>query len=265
MNIYWHELKALRKSTIVWTLSLAAIIIFFMSVYPSFTKDVEDFTKMLEGYPEPVRKAIGLDISNVFSLLGFYSYCLVYITLCAAIQAMNLGTSILSKEAREKTADFLMTKPVTRSKIMTSKILAAFTSLVFTDMIYFVVAFSIATSVATEDFSSQVFFMISITILFTQLIFFAIGLFLSVILSKIKSVLTVSLGTVFTFFIISIIVSTTEDDIKRYFTPFKYFDTAYIMEKSSYEMSFLLVGVAIVIAAITASYFLFIKKDIHAV
>ena len=96
MNMYLHELKAYRKSTIIWTTSLVLIIILFLSMFPAFSKDTADFKKLLEGYPEALRKAIGLSLDNVFTLLGFYSYIFLYILLCGSIQAMHLGISILN-------------------------------------------------------------------------------------------------------------------------------------------------------------------------
>jgi ABC-2 type transport system permease protein len=265
MNIFLHELKAYRKSTMIWSISLILVVVLFMSLFPAFTKDVTEFKKLLEGYPEPVRKALGMDLNTLFSILGFYCYALTFITLCAAIQAMNLGTSIVSKEVREKTADFLLTKPVTRSTIITAKLLAALVSLVITNVIYFAAASFMAFQVKTEDFSFQTFFLLSLTILFIQLMFLAMGIIISVSVPKIKSVLSVSLSTVFAFYFLGVIGSTTDDEAKRYISPFKYFDTSYIMEKSSYEVSFLIVGAFLIILAIAASYRVYSKKDIHAV
>ena len=51
----------------------------------------------------------------------------------------------------------------------------------------------------------------------------------------------------------------------RYITPFKYFDTSYIMKNSSYEASFIIIEIVFIIVAITASYFVYCKKDVHAV
>ena len=82
---------------------------------------------------------------------------------------------------------------------------------------------------------------------------------------KIKSVLPISLGTVFAFFIIGMLASTTGDDAMRYITPFKYFDTSYIIKNSSYEASFIIIEIVFIIVAITASYFVYCKKDVHAV
>jgi ABC-2 type transport system permease protein len=263
MNILLHELRAYRKSTIIWTISLVGIAALFMSFFPSFTKDTEEFTKLLEGYPAAIREAFGINLDNFFSILGFYCYGLSFVTLCGGIQAMNLGTSIVSKEVREKTADFLLTKPVTRNAVLTNKLLAALISIIITNIIYIAAATILANQVATKDFSIAIFILLSLTVFFVQLLFLAVGIVISVIVPKIKSVLTVSLATVFAFYFLGMFSSS--DEAKRYLSPFKYFDTAYIMEKSSYEASFLITGSVIIILAITASYFIYAKKDIHSV
>lgn len=262
MNIFVHELKAYRKSTLVWAFSLIAIVALFMSMFPSISKEIVEFKKLLEGFPEPVRKALGLEIDSFGSILGFYSYLFVYLTLCGAIQAMHIGTSIVSKEVRDKTADFLLTKPVSRTTILTAKLLAALTTLVITNVVFLISARIMVAQVNTESYSVKSFWMISMTLFFTQLIFLSLGIILSIVFPKIKSVLTVSLGTVFTFFIIGLLVSTTDDGVKRYLTPFKYFDSAYIIENSSYEIAFMLAGIGIIVISLIASYIIYMKRDI---
>src|SRR4051812_41936935 len=181
MNIFRHELRAYRKSTIIWSLSLILIIVLFMSFYSSFAKDAEEFINLLQNYPESIRKAFGINLDNFFSILGFYSYPLTFITLCGAIQAMNLGTSIVSKEVREKTADFLLTKPVTRTQVLTAKLMAALTSIAITFIVYVAAASVTALQVKTEAFSLKTFFLLSLTLLFIQLIFLAIGIIISML------------------------------------------------------------------------------------
>lgn len=265
MNIFLHELKAYRKSTIIWLLSLIAIMVLFMSLFPSFHKDAGEFTKLLEGYPESLRKAIGLDLNNLFTLMGFYTYSLTFIVLVGAIQAMNLGTSIVSKEVREKTADFLLTKPVTRTTVITAKLMAAFVSLVITNIIYGAAAYGMASQVKVEDYSLKMFLLLSLSILWVQLLFLAIGIVMSVMIRKIKSVLTVSLATVFSFYFIGMIGATTGDASLRYLSPFKYFDPSEIIKHSGYEISYVITGAVIIGIAISASYYVYAKKDIHAV
>ena len=107
--------------------------------------------------------------------------------------------------------------------------------------------------------------MISATLFFIQLIFLALGVIISVMVPKIKSVLPVSLGTVFTFFFISMFGAAIGDNNLRYITPFKYFDSAYIIKNAAYETSFIILEVVIIIIAIVASYIIYNKKDIDAV
>ncbi|MCL6605412.1 MAG: ABC transporter permease [Paenibacillus sp.] len=265
MNIFLHEMKAYRKSTIIWLVSLTAIMAMFMSMFPSFSKDAEQMTTMLEGYPEAIRKALSLDLENFFTILGFYSYALSFIVLAGAIQAMNIGVSIVSKEVRDKTADFLLTKPVTRTAIVTAKLLAAFVSLLLTNIVYGTVALLVASQVQVDDFSTKVFLLLNLTLLIVQVMFLALGILISVMASKIKSVLTVSLVTVFTFFFIGTLGGIADEQTIRYFSPFKYVDTAYIMKHSGYEVSYLWVGAVLILGAIAASYVVYAKKDIHAV
>lgn len=264
MNMYLHELKAYRKSTIIWAGAMAALIILFLSLFPAFSKDVAETRKLLEGFPEGVRKAIGLSIENFFTLLGFYSYIFAYVMLCGSVQAMNFGLSVVSKEVRGKTADFLLSKPVSRQEIMTAKLLAVLTCLIITNVIYLLAAGMMASAVASGSYSRKIFLMISVSLFFIQLIFMSLGVLISVAVPRIKAVVSVSLGTVFGFFIINMFDSVIGSKAVRYITPYKYFDSAYIIKNAAYETSFLVLGAVIVAAAIGASYLLYAKRDIQA-
>jgi ABC-2 type transport system permease protein len=70
---------------------------------------------------------------------------------------------------------------------------------------------------------------------------------------------------VFAFFITSMFESVIGEKAIRYITPFKYYDSAYIIKHSSYEASFLLLEAAFILIAISSSYVIYVKKDIHAV
>lgn len=266
MNMVLHELKSLRKSTIIWTCVLVAIAALYLSLYPGMAKDAEDFRKLLSGYPPAVRAMLGISLDYITSLLGFYAFTFSFIALCGAIQGMHLGASILSKESRERTADFLLVKPVSRVSIVTAKLVAAVATLLVTDVVFYAAVFLVANAVKTADFSSKLFFMVNLTLLFLQLIFFSLGVVISVFFQKLKSVLPISLGVVFGFYLVGALVATGQnDEAARYLSPFKYFDIPYILQHSTYEASYLITGAVIVAAAIVATYLIYTKKDIHAV
>ena len=83
-------------------------------------------------FPPELRAAFGLDALDMATVLGFYGFVFLFVQLCLAIQAGNYGFGLVSIEESELTADFLLSKPVSRAQILTSKLLAALTSLLVT-------------------------------------------------------------------------------------------------------------------------------------
>jgi ABC-2 type transport system permease protein len=262
MNVFWHELRMNRMSTLVWASSLALLVILFLNLYPAFTKDVDASLKILANLPLPVREALGISLGNFFTIFGFYSYLFTFVTLAGAIQAMNLGVGSIAKERSGKTADFLLAKPISRSSVVTQKILAAVTILFITNIIFVVVAFMTALAVSTKSFNMTTFFLISLTLLLTQLVFLAVGVFFSVLIPKVRSIIAISLPTVFVFFIIGSLGAIIGNDNVKYVTPFKFYDPQYIMQHNSYELKYMLIELVVIFVAIVATYVLFNKKDV---
>lgn len=264
MNIFLHELKAYRKSIIIWACSMSLLAVLYIFLFKGLGNDIEDFKAFLSNMPDVVKRGFNILVDSISTLEGFYSFVFSFVVLCGAIQAMNLGTSIVSKEIRDKTADFLMTKPISRIEILTAKMLAAFTALAITNILYLILTIVTAVTVV-DEFNLKIFFLISITMFFIQLLFTALGILLSIMLGKVRSVISVSLSTVFGFYIIGSLGSIVGEERVRYFSPFRYFDPAYIIKHAAYETSFVVIGIVLFVAAISASYLVYLKKDVHAV
>lgn len=265
MNMYWHELRSGRKSALVWTFAMIGLAAMYLAMFPSITHDAEGFKEVMESYPPNVRAMLGINLDLITSLIGFYSMVFSIIALCGAIQAMNLGLSVLSKESRERTADFLLVKPVSRKAIVTAKLLAAFTILLLTNVFFYGMSALLANLVDTTGFSNKLFLMINLTLFFVQLIFLALGVAISVFFSKLKNVLPISLGIIFGLYMIGALLATGEGDAVRYISPFRYFDPAYIIKHSSYEIPYLIVAAVLILVSVAVSYVVYSKKDIHAV
>lgn len=265
MNIFLYELKSYRKSTIIWTTSLVLISIFFLSIFPVYASNADELKNMFAMVPPEIPAAFGIDINTFFTMLGFYKFVFLYVILCGAIQAMNIGLSITSKENRSKTADFLLSKPVSRVTILNGKICSVLTSLLLTNIVYTVVSTIAAIIISAEEFDITIFILISITMLFIQILFASLGFLLGIVKDKIKNVLSISLSVVFSFFVIDMVGSALSLDAIKYFSPFKYFDINYIINNSAYELSFFILWMALVVIFISLSYFVYVKKDIHSV
>ena len=264
MNVFLHELRSYRRSTLIWALSLSALAVVFLAMYPSFTNDVAASKKILANLPPSVRNVLGISLGNFFTIFGFYSYFVGFLVLAGAVQAMNIGLGVIAKEQSDKTADFLLTKPISRAAVITNKILAAIALLVITNIVFIVVSVIGAKAVSTTDFALRPLVLIALTVLLVQLFFMALGAVFAVILPKVHSVISVTLPTVFAFFIVGALGAILGNENVRYVTPFKFYDTNYIISHNTLELKFLIVEAAFIAVALAATYVIFIKKDIRA-
>jgi ABC-2 type transport system permease protein len=264
MNVFLRELRAYRNSTLIWTGSLSAIALGFMALYPAFSEDVEGLNAVLANFPEAIRAMVNISAETFLSVLGFYGYLLGFAILAASIQAMNVGVGIISKEGTGKTADFLLSKPIPRTRVVSAKLAAALVVILFTNVVFIAVSYVAVAITASDSFSSQALLLLSSTMLLVQLVFLALGSLLSVTIPKIKSVIAVSLPTVFAFYIIGAIGDVLKNVEVRWISPFRYYDPAYIITNESLETKFLVLEAVFVVVAFVATYVIFAKKDIHA-
>lgn len=264
MNVFLRELQYYRKSTIIWAISLSLGTVIFLLMYPAFTKDVAASKSTIANLPVAFREIAGISLQNFFTIFGFYSYLLTFLMLGAAIQAMNLSVGVISKEESDKTVDFILSKPISRASLITSKLLAISSLLILSNVIFIAISLLAAATVSTAAFSLTTFLLLALTVILVQIAFLAIGAMYAVVIPKIKSVISVTLPTVFGFFIIGSVGAILGNDKVRYLSPFKLYDTNYIINHSNYEIKYMVIEALAVIAAITASYLIYIKKDIRA-
>ena len=277
MNIFSRELRSYIKFILIWALSLSALSALFLAMYPAFTKDMAASRQVLENFPLAFREAMGVtSIESFFNVDGFTMYLLGFAVIAGGVQAMNIGVGIISKENALKTADFLLSKPVSRNRIITEKLLAGLVALITTNVIFVGISLAIAKMVSTAAFSSKTFILLLLNLFLIQLFFWALdpreltrfrdalGSFLAVVIPKIKSVIAVSLPIVFAFYIIGMLDSVLGVSKVRYITPFKFYDLLYVMKNNSYEPKFLILEAVYIVVLLTLTFVIFNKKDTHS-
>jgi ABC-2 type transport system permease protein len=265
MNMLFHEIKENSKFTMIWSCAISAWVILISLFYPTFSDNAAVIAKALASYPEAVRNLIGLSQDSLSSYFGFYTFVFNGVIEVGIIQAIILGASILFKEVSGKTADFLFSKPVTRKQIMTAKLCSAGVSLAITTLICFLVSSIIASTISSEDINLKVLFMVCITLLFVQLIFMSFGILISAVFPKIKSAAAIAIGALLLSEIIySIFKPIIGENAVRYLIPIKYFKSEYIIKNASYEATFVLITIILIVVSVAANYVVYYKKDVHA-
>jgi ABC-type transport system involved in multi-copper enzyme maturation permease subunit len=139
--IYKMEMLRNLKSFLIWSLSICAILFFGMLFYPAINADGL-LTQMEVLFENPMMKgvlaAFGADVSALGSLMGFYvTYNSIYNVLLGCIFASILAGNLLAREEAGKTAEFLLTRPVSRKTIFRSKSAVLFTYLTLLSVLFF--------------------------------------------------------------------------------------------------------------------------------
>src|SRR3972149_618198 len=133
-NIYKHEFGARLKSVVIWSVAVMALLIIYFSFFAVFADQAALLNEMLARFPAEMRAAFGLDKMDLATVLGFYSFIFLFVQLCLAIQAGNYGFGLVSIEESELTADFLLSKPVSRTQVLTSKLTGLLNRLAITHL-----------------------------------------------------------------------------------------------------------------------------------
>ena len=124
MNIFFRELKANFKSLLICSGIVLVFAIMGVAEFSAYY-DNPDILGVIDNLPPVMLEAFNMNSFNITTFSGFFGVMFTYYALIVSIFAIMLGTDIVSKEERDKTAEFSLTFPVTRARVITSKILAA--------------------------------------------------------------------------------------------------------------------------------------------
>jgi ABC-2 type transport system permease protein len=122
-NLIGKEIRRNRNRFIMWLAIIEGFMAFSLAMLPTMLGSSTLVTTYLGMFPKQMLSAFGMDLSSWGSLLGMYStYHVFYAMVFGGIFAVSLGGDILAKEENGKTADFLLTRPLSRNRIVASKL-----------------------------------------------------------------------------------------------------------------------------------------------
>lgn len=266
MNIYKHEFKMNLRSVITWSVAVAALICVYVSLFSSFAKDAELLNEMMANFPKELLTAFGMNGVDLSTVLGYFSFVFLFTQLCLAIQAANYGFSLVSIEEREWTADFLLTKPVGRTRILTSKLLAALSGLTITNIVVWISSFGfINLFKGDRTYETKPLLLLLLSIVVFQLFFLSVGLVISLLVKRIRSVTPYAMALGFGMYVLSVFGDMLGESALEKITPFKHFEPNYIIQHRTYDVPLVLISVSAIVISLVGSYVLYTRRDIPAV
>lgn len=261
MTLLKHELKQNRLNLIIWTAAISFFLIICVFMFPEMKGEMEDVSDMFSSMGS-FTAAFGLDRLNFGEFLGFYGVeCGNILGIGGAFFAALLGISALAKEEKAKTADFLLTHPVSRKRIITGKLCAVFLQIILMNLVILLcTVLSVSCIGESPDRKILLLFHLSYFILQIEIasVCFGISAFIR------SGSLGIGLGLAALLYFLNII-SNISDSAKflKYITPFGYTECADISEKASLNGTYVGIGLTITAVSVAASYIRYCRKDIQ--
>jgi len=119
------ELRRRKMYVLWWSIGIVALTAFTVLAYGSIKNQADQLNKAFSGLSSTAGSFFGT--SNMFSPDGYLNSQLYYITLpiLFIILGVTLSSNLISKEERHHTMELLLARPISRSRLLLAKIIAA--------------------------------------------------------------------------------------------------------------------------------------------
>ena len=237
MTLFFHELKRDRIKLIVWTAAIAFMLCLSILIYPQMTSQMSEMGDMfaeMGGFSQ----AFNMDKINFGEFSGYFAVeCGNVLGLGGAFFAALLGISALAKEERERTAEFLLTHPVSSSYVVSRKLAAVIAEVLILNIAVALAAF-LASLAIGEKIGTKLFFSVFLGYLLMQTEIACVMFGLSAFIKG--NGLGIGLGAAFVLYFMNILANLTDEaEFLRYITPFSYADGTAIVANGGIEAKYL--------------------------
>ena len=261
MTLVRHELRQGKTPFLIWTASIGFLLATCIFLFPEMKGQMDSVSDVFASMGS-FTQAFGMDRLNFGTLIGFYAVeCGNVLGLGGAFFASLCAVGILSKEEKDKTAEFLLTHPVSRKRIITEKLIAVLMQITALNVIIYALAIGSIAAVG-EDIPWKEISLLHLAYYLLQLelagICFGISAFLR------KGSAGAGLGIAAMMYFLNLIANIADvADFLKYITPFGYCEGADIVSNGSLDMTLVSVGAVMGIIGVLLAYLHYTKKDIH--
>ena len=260
MTLIRHELRQGGKALAVWTVSIGFLMAVCIFLFPEMKGEMDSVTEMFASMGS-FSAAFGMDRLSFGTLIGFYAVeCGNILGLGGAFFASLVAVSALAKEEKDRPAEFLLTHPVSRWRVITGKLAAVLLQIVLLNAVVFGLAIASVTAIGEElPWKELALLHLAYFLLQVELagVCFGISAFLR------RGGLGVGLGLAAVMYFLSIIANISESaEFLQYVTPFAYTEGADIVENGSLDPALVGLGMLYALLGVAAAYWKYSKKDI---
>ncbi|QGQ94462.1 ABC transporter [Paenibacillus psychroresistens] len=262
MNLFWREIRAHRKALIIWCIGALILVAAGMNKFAVYSSSGQSMTEVISKMPKSLQVLLGMGPFDLATADGYYAFLFIYLVLMATIHAALIGSSVIAKEERDRTSEFLIVKPISRSTIITAKLLAALTNVLFINIITLISSIVFVNYFGKGVYQPSHIFILIAGMFILQLIFMLLGTGIGALSQKPKSAPSITVIVLFVTYLLSMIIDLNSKlDFLQYFTPFKYFEAKNLLIANSFSLVFVIISILIMAALLKLTYNGYQKRD----
>ena len=255
-----QELRQGRTALDVWTAAIGFLLAVCIFMYPEMKQEMDGINDIFSSMGS-FTEAFGMDRVSFGTLSGFYAVeCGNILGLGGAFFASLCAVTVLAKEEKEHTAEFLLTHPVRRSRIVADKLAAVLLEVIILNaVVYGIAAGSVLLIGETVPWKEISLLHLAYFLLQIELagICFGISAFLK------RSGIGIGIGIAVMMYFLNLIANISERaEFLKYITPFGYAEGADLVTDLALDAKLVLLGMAFAAAGVTAGFVKYCKKDI---
>lgn len=261
MTIVKHELRLGRTQFFIWTAAVGFMLAVSVFMFPEMKGQMDEVGNIFASMGS-FTEAFGMERLNFGTIIGFYAVeCGNVLGIGGAFYASLCAVTVLSKEEKYRTAEFLLAHPVSRIQIVTEKLVSVIIRITAMNAAVFALS---AASVAAigEKIPWKEFALLHLAYYFLQTELAGICFGFSAFIRK--GSVGSGLGFAAVMYFLNIIANISESaEFLKYITPFGYCEGADIVSDGKINGAMLAVGALLCVSGIVAAYIKYSKKDIH--
>ncbi len=261
MTIIKHELRQNRTAFTVWTASIALLLIVCVFLFPEMKGEMDSVGDLFASMGS-FTAAFGMDRLNIGTLIGYYSIeCGNILGLGGALFASLLGISALAKEEKDRTAEFLLTHPIPRTRVVAGKLAAILIQITAMNLIILALSL-LSVALIGEDIPFKELLLIHGAYVLLQLELACICFGISAFLRRGGS--GIGMGLASAAYFLNLVANISENvRFLHWLTPFAYCEGADIIASGALDGGRIAAGTALAIAGVIAACRQYSRKDIR--
>lgn len=260
MTLMLFELKRNRLSLAIWTAAIALLLLVCLAIFPDMKGQVNELNTAFSSMGS-FTEAFGMDQLNFGELMGFYGLeCGNILGIGGAFFAAYIGVNALAGEEKNRTAEYLLTHPVSRSRVVFEKLACVLCQILILNAVSMLTSL-IAVRAIGESLQMKEFLLLHAAYLLLQAEIAAVCFAVSAALRR--SGIGAGLGLAAVLYFLNLIANISEDaEWLKYITPFGYAEAADIITNAEIAPVPAAIGCLVTAAGIAAAFIIYDQKDI---